>query len=137
VGFANPEFGRTEIEGQQLSMPTISSKQQADRIRKKYSYLTNYSSDDPTDPIDLLSYLDSNDDALIHIAAALGDVDTVRFLLDAGIEVALTGDMGSTPLHYALSNGAVEVASLLFERGAPTDIKDQFGKTPGELPKVD
>jgi ankyrin repeat protein len=137
VGFANPEFGRTEIDGQQLSMPTISSKQQADRIRKKYSYLTNYSSDDPTDPIDLLSYLDSNDDALIHIAAALGDVDTVRFLLDAGIEVALTGDMGSTPLHYALSNGAVEVASLLFERGAPTDIKDQFGKTPGELPKVD
>lgn len=115
----------------------MSNEVQAATIRKKYSYLINYSSDDPTDPIDPLSYLDSNGDALIHIAASLGDVDTVRFLLNAGIDVALVGDMGSTALHYALSNGAAEVASLLMERGAPTDIRDQFGKMPGELPNVD
>lgn len=96
-------------------------------LQTKYSYLTNYEADDPTAPIDPLTYVDSNGDALLHIAAQRGDRRTVELLLRAGVDVSLVGDMGNTALHYAKTE---EVAQLLLVHGASAAVFNEFGELP-------
>lgn len=96
-------------------------------LQKKYSYLTNYESDDPDAPINPLSYVDSNGDTLLHIAARRGDIHTVKLLLSAGVDVNQPGDMGNTALHYALDEN---VAYVLLNNGASVDVLNEFGKRP-------
>lgn len=101
-------------------------------LQKKYDYLINYESDDPSAPIDPLTYVDSNGDNLLHIAAQLGDVRTMGLLLDAGLDVDLPGDMESTALHYAYKSKSPDAVKFLLDRGAATDVQNGFGKMPGE-----
>ena len=96
-------------------------------LQTKYSYLMNYEAEDPDAPIDPLTYVDSNGDALLHLAAQQGDTRTVELLLRAGIDVNLVGDMGNTALHYAKTQ---EVASLLLSHGASAALFNEFGKQP-------
>lgn len=110
-----------------LSQETISE------LQRKYDYLINYESNDPTSPIDPFTYVDSGGDNLMHIAAQLGDLDTVKLLVVAGIAIDLKGDMGFTALHYAYDNKHLGVVNFLLERGASPDIKNEFGKIPLEL----
>lgn len=50
-------------------MPVNLNEAEIDELQKKYHYLVNYGSDDQDSPIDPLTYVDSNGDALLHIAA--------------------------------------------------------------------
>jgi ankyrin repeat protein len=55
----------------------------------------------------------------IHRAAALGDIDTVRALLDADASIVDRGHpRGVTPLHLAVIGGSSQVVALLLDRGA-------------------
>lgn len=55
----------------------------------------------------------------IHRAAALGDVDTMRALLDADPASVDRGHRrGVTPLHLAVIGGSSQVVTLLLDRGA-------------------
>ena len=97
-----------------------------------FSDLINYDSDDPTAPINPLTYRDSGGDSCIHIAAHQGNRRAVELLLKAGIDVNLLGDMGCTPLHYASMKGHKDIIQLLMKHGAATNIKNDFG----DLPKL-
>lgn len=99
-------------------------------IQKKYYYLVNYESDDPNKPIDPLTYVDSNGDHLLHIAAQLGDIKTIELLLKAGLDVNQAGDMGCTPLHYAKMKKREDVADFLLAHGASMNIENEFGELP-------
>jgi ankyrin repeat protein len=101
-------------------------------IQKRYHYLVNYEADDPSSPIDPLTYTDSNGDHLLHIAAQRGDLRTVELLVKAGLDIDQTGDMGCTALHYAKLNGKDDVANFLLSHGASTSIRNDFGRLPGE-----
>jgi ankyrin repeat protein len=69
-------------------------------------------------------------DHLIHVAAAAGDADRVRALLDAEPPLVHRGDRaGGTPLHRAVAASAREVVGLLLDRGA--DIHAVHGAGPG------
>ncbi|CCF97526.1 ankyrin repeat domain-containing protein [Ralstonia solanacearum] len=103
------------------------TKAENGELQEKYSYLTNYEAEDPDAPIDPLTYVDSNGDALLHIAAQRGDTRTVEVLLTAGVDVNLLGDMGNTALHYAQT---VEMIHLLLAHGASAEICNEFGKPP-------
>src|SRR5258705_3051744 len=97
-------------------------------LQEKYRYLTNYESDDPASPIDPSSYVDSNGDTLLHIAANSGDLRTVELLLKAGADVNQTGDMGNTALHYARMNHLDDVARVLLAHGALANVENDFGQ---------
>jgi len=104
--------------------------QQAKQLQETYSYLTNFDDEDPTKPIDPVTYQDPSGDRLIHIAAQRGDFETVELLLAAGEDVNAIGDMGLTPAHCAASGLHRDVFELLFRSGADGAIVDEFGRTP-------
>jgi len=103
------------------------SDAEIEELQKTYGHLVNYESEDPEAPIDPLTYVDSNGDSLLHIAAQRGDLRTIGLLLRAGVDANLLGDMGCTALHYAKTK---DVASLLLAHGASTEIRNEFGKLP-------
>lgn len=96
-------------------------------LQTKYSYLTNYEAEEPDAPIDPLTYVDSNGDTLLHIAAQRGDLRAIELLLRSGADVNRLGDMGNTALHYAKVH---DVARLLLKHGASADICNEFGQRP-------
>ena len=77
----------------------------------------------------VLSGRSSTDQALIE-ATKLGDVDSVKSLIEKGADVNTENDWGCTPLHYAADSGYVDIAKLLIEHGADVNAKDSDGWTP-------
>jgi ankyrin repeat protein len=74
-------------------------------------------------------------------AAAAGDMDSVRLLLDAGADINARPNMdvdgfifggGRTPLMWAAFLGAEPLAKLLLERGAKIDAFTQVGSALGQ-----
>ena len=98
-------------------------------LKEAFSDLLNYDSDDPSDPIDPLTYRLPDGDNCLHIAAQRGNYRAAELLLKAGVNVNQIGDMGSTALHYAKRKGFDDLVKLLLEHGASMEIKDLFGKT--------
>ena len=66
----------------------------------------------------------------MHYAAMRGDYDSIRKLIELGVDVNLVGDTGKTALHYAKSSGHPKVARTLIELGADQSIFDEFGTPP-------
>ena len=66
-------------------------------------------------------------DGLLHVVANWGDVEAVRVLLDAGVEIDRPGEDGCTALHEAVGQGHPEVVRLLLERGADPYRKNEMG----------
>ena len=52
-----------------------------------------------------------------------GDIDTVRYYLDEGVNANAKDFTNHTPLHWAVSNNKVDIAKLLIDRGADLHTK--------------
>lgn len=63
-------------------------------------------------------------------AAARAQVDVVRLVIDAGVDLAACDSHGWTALHFACQVYAVDVCRLLLDAGAPVDAQDALGITP-------
>ena len=62
-----------------------------------------------------------------HEAARDGDTQTLRVLVDSGVNVNSRDNYGKTPLHWARDQ---ETAELLIAYGADIDARDEYGHTP-------
>jgi ankyrin repeat protein len=71
----------------------------------------------------------------LHTAATLGQLDTMRLLMQHGADVNETLPTWSnwTPMHFAAKRGQIEAMKLLEENGAHSDVKDKEGKTPAQV----
>ena len=54
----------------------------------------------------------------IHLAAGLGDTETVRALISAGAKAEAKADHGLTPVHAAAGNGHADTVNALIDAGA-------------------
>jgi ankyrin repeat protein len=99
-----------------------------DYLAAAFRDLLNYSAEDPTEPIDPLTYKTPEGDSCLHYAAMRGDLRAAQILLDAGLDPNLLGDMSCTPLHYARKLGHRNVVDLLIARGASPNLINEFGE---------
>src|SRR5687768_15954676 len=65
----------------------------------------------------------------LHAAAAAGQVDAVRSMLDTVADVVSRDDLGVTPLFRAVAGGDLRVVNLLPTRGADVNSVDPHGRT--------
>jgi ankyrin repeat protein len=81
---------------------------------------------EPSD-VSLTEVPDSN--MLLMMAADRGDVDSVVYYIDRGVDVNITSDEGVSPLMYAASNGHLQIVQVLVENGAMIDLIPLNGYT--------
>ncbi len=99
-------------------------------LKEAFNDLIDYESDDPTSPIDPITYVSPEGDNCLHIGALRGNYRAVELLLKAGLDVNQVGDMGCTALHYSNMRGHNNINELLIENGASLDIRNELGKLP-------
>lgn len=63
---------------------------------------------------------------LLFSAAQTGDIETVKSLLDDGMDVNATTKYGATALSFAAEKGNLELVTLLVDRGAELSPQDTF-----------
>ncbi|CAL4201706.1 unnamed protein product [Meganyctiphanes norvegica] len=66
----------------------------------------------------------------IHAASEMNNVDIVKALLDAGVDIDLQDKGGCTALYWAAVSSSQAVATMLIQRGANVDLPDDEGQTP-------
>ncbi|GHM58550.1 MAG: hypothetical protein sL5_09020 [Candidatus Mesenet longicola] len=70
-------------------------------------------------------------DSLLHLAAAIGEVKAVRYLIEKGVDVNLRNALHHTPLHLAAGAGHKNIVEILVkEGGAEIDVFDARNQTP-------
>jgi ankyrin repeat protein len=66
----------------------------------------------------------------LYVAAAGGDLETIKVLLEAGADPNPTRETpGGSPLHAACRSGFVEIAECLLNAGADVKIRNADGRT--------
>ena len=68
-------------------------------------------------------------DSMLHKAIALGDIESVKTLVDGGSNPNFIGDMGCTPLHEAVESQNFNIVEVLLEAGARPSIISEFGQS--------
>src|SRR5579864_1584772 len=69
-------------------------------------------------PVSDLNACGIDGDNALHVVVRWDDLASARKLIEAGIDVNKSGDLGCTPLHVACSHGNLEMVKLLLENGA-------------------
>ena len=69
----------------------------------------------------------------LHSAAAAGQTEIARMLLDAGADPNAVQERGFVPLHAAGQSGNTELAELLLERGADRTARATTGRRPPDF----
>ncbi|KAJ6307438.1 hypothetical protein OIU76_017265 [Salix suchowensis] len=63
----------------------------------------------------------------LHTAAMANDVELVKIILDAGVDVNIRNEQNTIPLHVALARGAKSCVGVLLSAGANCNMQDDEG----------
>lgn len=73
----------------------------------------------------------SEEDSLLHLAAMMGEINAVRYLIGKGVDVNSRNALQHTPLHLAAGIGHAEIVEILVKQGnAAIDVFDARNQTP-------
>ena len=67
-------------------------------------------------------------DARLSLAAMEGDIETVRALIDQGVDVNAPQGDGTSALHWAASRNDLTMTELLLEAGADVSARTRLGE---------
>lgn len=81
----------------------------------------------------LANVVDENRRSALHFAAALGNVEITKYLIDAGADIDLQDKEGYTPLHMAAGYMYLPTVLALLEAGANPELRDSSGRNVVEL----
>ncbi len=73
---------------------------------------------------------------LLHMAAASGSSETLRYLLDRGLAINDPDIQGNTPLHFAALCGYMEGISFLLDNGADLTAENQWEIVPWQVART-
>ena len=62
-------------------------------------------------------------------ACCYGSTEVAKYLLDRGVDIANHSGDGQTGAHYAGIGGSLETMQMLIARGAPLELKNEYGGT--------
>lgn len=62
-----------------------------------------------------------------------GNLKAIEALIDNGVDINMTNNLGQTALHYALNLDSIDVAKFLISKGADVKTKDKKGITPLDM----
>jgi ankyrin repeat protein len=85
------------------------------------------------DTIEGVHHRGAFDSQVLHLAAFRGSTTDVEAFIALGADINAIGDLGLTPLHYAVLGGHADTAALLMEHGARQDMPNEFGETPLQM----
>ncbi len=68
--------------------------------------------------------------SVLFTAATMGSTDAIAAMLDRGIDIDASSDVGATALSYAASRGKRAAVALLIERGADVNARNGVNLTP-------
>jgi ankyrin repeat protein len=89
---------------------------------------------DSSIPHSEISRTEYGENSHIHVAAATGDVNGVRSLINGSADPVNTRNKaGQTPLHAAASNGHRAVVEVLLDNNAEFNSRDWQGATPLQM----
>ncbi len=77
----------------------------------------------------LVEERDGNGNTLLHLAAAGGDADLVRYLVEKGAGLELRNARQKTPLHLAAMNDRTDAVAALLGKGAAIEARDDYQRT--------
>ena len=72
----------------------------------------------------------------LYNAAAWGDAEDVKFLLDCGVDPSLKTAFGWAPLHWAAHNGNLDCVHLLMDAGADLNTISDQNTTPLDQARI-
>ena len=77
-----------------------------------------------------LSYENTRNSTLLHLASSFGSSKIVEALLAKGVDINAKNNDRDTPLHYAARYGHTEIVKALLAKGADVNTKNEYGITP-------
>lgn len=80
-------------------------------------------------PIPMLSLPDLSRSKM-HVAAMMGDLESIKKCLDGGEKVDVKDGLDRTPLNYAIANNQINTIDLLLRNGANINSKNISNTTP-------
>jgi len=110
-----------------VEIPTV--KDEVDKVSKaEESIITPSPSTEESEKSEEVPPAISDEERLIT-AAKEGEVQTVKALLDAGIDINAKGNAGMTALMHASRNNHIDCVKVLISAGADVRMKNELGRT--------
>ncbi len=72
---------------------------------------------------------DSKEIMTFYDYVAVGDIEQIKSFVSKGMDVNAKTQAGTTPLHFAVSNGHRDIAEYLISKGADINTKNSDGQT--------
>lgn len=76
------------------------------------------------------------DSQIIHLASFAGHCEDVTEAARLGANLNAIGDLGLSPLHYAILGGCPRTVKLLLSLGSDKSIENEFGESALEMAQI-